>query len=216
MPEALAPIRPVCLVVMGPSGTGKTTTAKGLAERLGWRFAEADEFHPKANIDKMSAGIPLQDDDRAPWLAAIRDWVSEEAEAGRSTVITCSALKRRYRDVLRAAQARVRFVELKADEAVIRERMEKRRNHYMPPSLLASQYADFEPLGEGDRAAVTAHGCAGNATGPQTGASYTSGCLDENASTVNAGPRAATRPHLDPHPSLTLVSPESRERIPEL
>ncbi len=131
---------------MGPSGTGKTTTAKGLAERLGWTFAEADEFHPKANIDKMSAGIPLNDEDRAPWLVAIRDWVSDEAEAGRSTVITCSALKRRYRDVLRGAEARVRFVELKADESLIRGRMEKRQGHYMPPSLLASQYADFEPL----------------------------------------------------------------------
>lgn len=141
-----APDRPVCLVVMGPSGTGKTTTAKGLAARLGWRFAEADEFHPKANIDKMSAGIPLNDEDRAPWLVAIRDWVSGEGAAGRSTVITCSALKRRYRDVLRGAAARVRFVELNGDEALIRERMEKRKGHYMPPSLLASQYADFEPL----------------------------------------------------------------------
>ncbi|RIY02864.1 gluconokinase [Aureimonas flava] len=135
---------------MGPSGTGKTTTAKGLAGQLGWTFAEADEFHPKANIDKMSAGIPLNDEDRAPWLVAIRDWVSDEAEDGRSTVITCSALKRRYRDVLRGAEARVRFVELEADEAVIRERMEKRRGHYMPPSLLASQYADFEPLEAGE------------------------------------------------------------------
>ncbi|WP_347814895.1 gluconokinase [Aureimonas sp. SK2] len=150
MSEVQASDRPVCLVVMGPSGTGKTTTAKGLATRLGWVFAEADEFHPKANIDKMSAGIPLNDEDRAPWLLAIRDWVSGEAAAGRSAVITCSALKRRYRDVLRGASARVRFVELTADEAVIRERMEKRKGHYMPPSLLASQYADFEPLNDGE------------------------------------------------------------------
>ncbi len=109
----------LCLVVMGPSGTGKTTTAKLLSQRLGWKFAEADEFHPKANIDKMSAGIPLNDEDRAPWLASIRDWISDEAGMGESTVITCSALKRRYRDILRGAEARVRFVELDAPEGVI-------------------------------------------------------------------------------------------------
>ncbi|WP_182087268.1 gluconokinase [Aureimonas sp. ME7] len=131
---------------MGPSGTGKTTTAKGLAARLGWRFAEADEFHPPANIEKMREGVPLNDEDRAPWLASIRDWISERADAGASVVITCSALKRRYRDTLREARSHVRFVELEGDMDVIRERMEKRRGHYMPPSLLASQFADFQPL----------------------------------------------------------------------
>ncbi len=136
----------VCLVVMGPSGTGKTTTAKLLSQRLGWSFAEADEFHPPANIEKMSAGIPLNDDDRAPWLASIRDWITEEAAMGQSTVITCSALKRRYRDTLRGARARVRFVELGADQDLVAGRMAARKGHYMPPSLLASQYADFEKL----------------------------------------------------------------------
>ncbi len=131
---------------MGPSGTGKTTTARLLSQRLGWKFAEADEFHPKSNIDKMSAGIPLDDTDRAPWLATIRDWISDEAALGNSCVITCSALKRRYRDTLRGAEARVRFVQLAADQGVIATRMAARRGHYMPPSLLASQYADFEPL----------------------------------------------------------------------
>ena len=129
----------LCLVVMGPSGTGKTTTAKNLSQRLGWKFAEADEFQPKANIDKMSAGIPLNDEDRAPWI-------SDEAAMGESTVITCSALKRRYRDILRGAEARVRFVELDAPQSLIGDRLAQRRGHYMPPSLLASQYADFEPL----------------------------------------------------------------------
>ena len=109
----------VCLVVMGPSGTGKTTTAKLLSQRLGWKFAEADEFHPKPNIDKMSAGIPLDDADRAPWLRLIRDWISDEAGMGENTVITCSALKRRYRDVLRGAEARVRFVELEAGPELV-------------------------------------------------------------------------------------------------
>ncbi len=135
-----------CVVVMGPSGVGKTTTAEGLAARLGWAFAEADRFHPQANIDKMTAGIPLDDDDRAPWLALIRDWISAKAQAGESTVVTCSALKRRYRDVLRGADARVRFLELTGEVDTIQGRMASRKGHYMPPSLLASQFADLEPL----------------------------------------------------------------------
>lgn len=137
-----------CIVVMGPSGVGKTTTAEGLAARLRWGFAEADRFHPKANIDKMSAGVPLDDDDRAPWLALIRDWISAEAASGRDAVITCSALKRRYRDVLREASARVRFVYLTADPTVVEQRIAARKGHYMPPSLLASQFAALEPLSE--------------------------------------------------------------------
>ncbi|WP_062209334.1 gluconokinase [Aureimonas sp. AU12] len=131
---------------MGPSGTGKTTTAKLLSQRLGWKFAEADDFHPKPNIDKMSAGIPLDDADRAPWLRLIRDWISDEAGMGENTVITCSALKRRYRDVLRGAEARVRFVELEAGPDLVAARLAERKGHYMPASLLASQFADFEPL----------------------------------------------------------------------
>lgn len=136
----------LCVVVMGPSGVGKTTVARMIGERLGWTFAEADEFHPKANIDKMSAGVPLNDDDRAPWLVLIRDWVSEQARAGRHTVITCSALKRRYRDVLRGAEARVRFLELIASAALVESRMSKREGHYMPVSLLASQFSALEEL----------------------------------------------------------------------
>lgn len=135
-----------CVVVMGPSGVGKTTTAEGLAARLGWSFAEADGFHPKANIDKMTAGVPLNDADRAPWLALIRDWISEKARAGESTVVTCSALKRRYRDVLRGAEARVRFLQLSGEVDAIQSRMSSRKGHYMPTSLLASQFADLEPL----------------------------------------------------------------------
>ncbi|WP_244490707.1 gluconokinase [Aureimonas frigidaquae] len=138
--------RPIAAIVMGPSGVGKTTTAKGIAERLGWVFAEADEFHPKANIDKMSAGIPLNDEDRAPWLRLIRDWITREAEAGRSVVVTCSALKKAYRDVLREADADVRFIELDAPIEVIGERMARRKGHYMPASLLKSQYETLEPL----------------------------------------------------------------------
>ncbi|MCB8840568.1 gluconokinase [Aurantimonas sp. VKM B-3413] len=136
----------MALVVMGPSGVGKTTTAEGLAAHLGWPFAEADQFHPPANIEKMTSGTPLNDEDRAPWLAAIRDWITCEAESGRSTVLTCSALKRRYRDVLREAHARVRFVSLVADPELVAGRLAHRKGHFMPASLLKSQFADFEPL----------------------------------------------------------------------
>lgn len=138
----------LCVVVMGPSGVGKTTVAQMLADRLAWTFAEADEFHPKANIDKMSAGVPLNDDDRWPWLRLIRDWAAERAGEGRDTVITCSALKRRYRDVLREAPARVRFLELTASAELVESRLSQRKGHYMPPSLLASQFAALEELGD--------------------------------------------------------------------
>ncbi|UIJ71834.1 gluconokinase [Aurantimonas sp. HBX-1] len=138
---------PVAIVVMGPSGVGKSTTAEALAAALGWPFAEADQFHPEANIAKMTAGVPLDDADRAPWLAAIRDWIAGQAAEGRSTVLTCSALKRRYRDVLRESGARVRFVELTADPELVSARLAHRSGHYMPASLLQSQFAALEPLG---------------------------------------------------------------------
>lgn len=138
--------RPFAAIVMGPSGVGKTTTAKGVADRLGWDFAEGDEFHPKANIDKMSAGIPLNDEDRAPWLRSIRDWMSNKADAGLNCVLTCSALKKTYRDILREARAEVVFVELDAPIDLVGERMAHRKGHYMPTSLLQSQFDTLEPL----------------------------------------------------------------------
>jgi gluconokinase len=138
--------QPRHVVVMGISGSGKTTIATALAERLGWTFAEADEFHPAANIEKMSAGTPLTDDDRWPWLEAMRDWMSGEARVGRSTVVTCSALKRSYRDLLDGADGDVRFVHLSGDPELIRERMKTRSGHFMPASLLPSQISTLEPL----------------------------------------------------------------------
>jgi gluconokinase len=134
------------LVVMGVSGSGKTTVAQILAERLGWPYAEADEFHPQANIDKMSAGTPLTDDDRWPWLRAMRDWLTEQSRAGRSTIVTCSALKVAYRDVLREAEGRVRFVHLDGTIEQIGERMAGRSGHFMPTSLLPSQFETLERL----------------------------------------------------------------------
>lgn len=137
-----------CLVVMGVSGSGKSTVARLLADRLGWPMAEADEFHPEANIAKMSAGIPLTDADREPWLRTLRDWISMQDKAGQGTVVTCSALKRSYRDILRGATARVRFVHLDGSREVIGARLSGRSGHFMPPSLLDSQFAALEPLGK--------------------------------------------------------------------
>ncbi|MEU3270821.1 gluconokinase [Saccharomonospora sp. NPDC006951] len=136
-----------CLVVMGVSGAGKTTIAELLAERLGWQLAEADEFHPPANIGKMSAGIPLTDADRAPWLAAIRDWITAKDALGHNTVVTCSALKRSYRAILGEASSRVRFVFLSGGTELIASRLSRRSGHFMPPELLGSQVGDLEPLG---------------------------------------------------------------------
>lgn len=145
---------PVHLVIMGVSGSGKTTLAQILAARLGRPYAEADEFHPQANIDKMSAGVPLTDEDRWPWLAAMRNWLSEEAGAGRSTIITCSALRLAYRDLLREAEGRVRFIHLTAAPEVIAPRLDGRAGHFMPPALLPSQLATLEPLVEGEDGVV--------------------------------------------------------------
>lgn len=145
---------PVHLVIMGVSGSGKTTLAQTLEERLGWPYAEADEFHPPANIAKMTAGTALTDADRWPWLEAMRDWLTEQARAGRSTIVTCSALRLAYRDVLRGAEGRVRFVHLTADPELIRPRLGMRQGHFMPASLLPSQLATLEPLIEGEDGVV--------------------------------------------------------------
>ncbi|WP_206797586.1 gluconokinase [Amycolatopsis sp. MtRt-6] len=131
------------IVVMGVSGSGKTTIGTALAEALGVEYAEADTFHPKANIDKMTAGTPLTDEDRAPWLAAIAGWIREHQATGG--VVTSSALKRRYRDVLRGG-GDVWFAHLHGDREILAERMQSRSGHFMPVSLLDSQLADLEPL----------------------------------------------------------------------
>lgn len=135
------------LVVMGVAGAGKTTVANLLAERLACEVADADAFHPPANVAKMAAGIPLQDQDRWPWLDAIAAWIRSRDQEGVTAVVTCSALKRAYRDVLRRASPRLVFVHLSGSPALIAERLRSRRGHFMPPSLLASQLATLEPLG---------------------------------------------------------------------
>ncbi|HEY7720298.1 MAG TPA: gluconokinase [Pedococcus sp.] len=134
------------VVVMGVSGCGKTTVAHGLSSATGLLFAEADDFHSRASVEKMRAGIPLDDEDRWPWLQDLAAWMAERAAEGRSTVIACSALKRAYRDVLAGGPPSLDFVHLDGSAEVIRERMSSRAGHYMPASLLDSQIATLEPL----------------------------------------------------------------------
>jgi gluconokinase len=136
----------VTLVVMGVSGSGKTTVAQRVAQRLGWVFAEGDDFHSPANVAKMRAGHPLTDEDRWPWLRTLADWIGAREAAEEDAVLTCSALKRAYRDVLAGGHPSVRFVHVTASDSTIRRRLEHRRGHYMPASLLASQLAALEPL----------------------------------------------------------------------
>ena len=134
------------LVVMGVAGSGKSTIAAALSQQLGWSCAEADEFHPQSNIDKMTQGIPLQDEDRWPWLQEIQDWMTGQAATGNSTVLTCSALKQSYRQLLSEAQGRVLFIHLDGVADLISQRMQGREGHFMPPTLLPSQLATLEPL----------------------------------------------------------------------
>ena len=136
---------PVVLVIMGVSGVGKSTIAALLAERLGWTFEEGDSLHPTGNVEKMAAGIPLTDDDRWPWLAKIADWIDGRLDTGENGIITCSALKRSYRNVLNRRGSGVEFVYLALDRADLEERVEHRKDHFMPPSLLDSQLATLEP-----------------------------------------------------------------------
>ncbi len=131
------------IVVMGVAGCGKSTVAAMLAERLGWPMAEGDEFHSAQNRAKMTAGTPLTDDDRIPWLASIRDWIDRTP---RHSVVTCSALRRSYRDLPRTAKSRVRFVHLTGTRAVLGSRIGSRTGHFMPPSLLISQLETLEAL----------------------------------------------------------------------
>jgi gluconokinase len=134
-------------IVMGVSGSGKTTIARGLAQAEGWILLEGDQFHPPANIAKMKAGIPLADEDRWPWLHAIAQREDELLAAGQSAVVACSALKRAYRDILIANRPNALLVYLRGSKELIAERMKTRKDHFMPPALLDSQFATLEEPG---------------------------------------------------------------------
>jgi gluconokinase len=134
------------VVVMGVSGSGKSTVGGALAARLGVAFLEGDDLHPAANIAKMRAGIPLDDADRLPWLHAVAAWIGERERAGEDAVVSCSALHRSYRDLLREGHPSVRFLQLTLDPARLADRVAERTGHFMPPSLLGSQLATMEPL----------------------------------------------------------------------
>ena len=138
---------PCALVVMGVSGSGKSTIAEKLADRLGWTFEDGDRFHPAGNVAKMSAGHPLTDEDRWPWLQAIADEIDRVAAAGEPAVIACSALKRAYRDILVHGRNDVRIIYLRGTQELIAERLARRKGHFMPPGLLASQFRTLEPPG---------------------------------------------------------------------
>ncbi|PZA09068.1 gluconokinase [Rhodopseudomonas palustris] len=145
---------PRALIVMGVSGSGKSTIGEALAQRLGWRYEDADDYHPKANVAKMSAGQPLTDDDRWPWLRAIADEIDRVIGSGSHVVFGCSALKRAYRDVLVHGRDDVRIVYLDGSRELIGARMAARKNHFMPTGLLDSQFATLECPGPDERPIV--------------------------------------------------------------
>lgn len=135
------------IVVMGVAGCGKSTVTEAIRDRLGFTLAEGDDFHPQANIDKMASGTPLADEDRWPWLETINQWMVEHEDKGENTVVSCSALKKSYREVL-SKNVDVLFIHLDGTQDLVQERLSARKGHFMPPTLLPSQFATLEPLSE--------------------------------------------------------------------
>jgi len=133
------------ILIMGVAGSGKTTVGQQLAQELKWSFADADDFHPSANIAKMAAGQPLDDADRAPWLAAIRSYIADCIARGENSVVTCSALKKRYREIIRVDPGVVRLAYLQGSRELLWSRLAARKEHFMRPEMLDSQLAALEP-----------------------------------------------------------------------
>jgi gluconokinase/6-phosphogluconolactonase len=147
LPSAAA----VALVVMGVSGSGKSTIGEALSRRLGWRYEDGDSFHPPANVAKMSAGQPLTDEDRWPWLRAIAAEIERCRQAGEHIIIACSALKKAYRDILVHGRDDIRMVYLNGSHDLVADRLGHRKDHFMPPGLLDSQFATLEPPSADER-----------------------------------------------------------------
>ena len=145
---------PAAIIVMGVSGSGKSTIGALLASRLRWEFEDADWLHPAANVEKMHHGIPLTDQDRLPWLNAVAAWIDHCRQSGERSVVACSALKRWYRDILIGDRPDVRLVYLKGDEALIARRIATRHEHFMPPSLLHSQFEALQEPGPDEKPVV--------------------------------------------------------------
>ena len=143
------------IVLMGVTGSGKTTVGRLLSEQLGWSYYDADDFHPSANVEKMRSGIPLNDDDRKPWLETLHGLISNCLERGENAVLACSALKESYREFL-LVDERVRLIYLKGDYELIQKRLNKRRGHYMNPKLLDSQFDTLEEPADAVRVDVSA------------------------------------------------------------
>lgn len=145
---------PAVVVVMGVASSGKTSLGERLAERLGWPFRDADSFHPPENVAKMAGGTPLTDEDRKPWLAAIAAWIDDLRATGEHGIVTCSALKRAYRQVIVGDRPDVALVYLKGSRELIGRRMAARQHHFMPPALLDSQFAALEEPGADEKPLV--------------------------------------------------------------
>jgi len=143
------------LVVMGVSGCGKSTVGALLAERLGWAFVEGDDLHPPENIEKMRRGVPLGEADRQPWLRSVAEVIDRRQLEGNGCIITCSALRRRYREMLAEGRPYLRFLFLKGSRTLIRRRLAQRLGHFMPPALLDSQFADLEEPGPDEPVVVS-------------------------------------------------------------
>ena len=142
------------IVIMGVSGCGKTTVGTMLGERLGWRFADADTFHPSANVAKMRGGVALTDEDRGPWLDAIAAWIDEARVSGQDGIVACSALRRRYRERIIGDRNEVRLVHLDGSYELIERRLAERARHYMPAALLRSQFDTLEKPDDDEDALV--------------------------------------------------------------
>jgi gluconokinase len=150
---------PIIVVVMGVSGSGKTTVSALLAAALGWQFQEGDDLHPAANIEKMRSGIPLTDADRLPWLGKIAEEIDRWRERGESGVVTCSALKRQYRNIIIGSRPEVQLVYLKGSHELIQSRLAARNEHFMPAALLESQFAALEEPTSEEHPIVIDVGC---------------------------------------------------------